>query len=137
MAIARLKKPYVNDLTGEQEMFTWAAGFLVFPCGVTWLVGELVNKHQIPENERTHIPAKKAAICAITVAISTLTYTYAIYLTNYPVVMMFKSCNILSVILVGVCCSRVTDAKLKLGPKKIAVGLIVTLGIVLFKAFDP
>ena len=68
---------------------------------------------------------------------STLTYTYAIYLTNYPVVMMFKSCNILSVILVGVLCSRVADKRLKLGPKKIAVGVMVTLGIVIFKFFDP
>jgi hypothetical protein len=71
------------------------------------------------------------------VAISTLTYTYAIYLTNFPVVMMFKSCNILSVILVGVLCSRVKDKKLKLGLKKIVVGVLVTLGIVLFKVADP
>ena len=70
-------------------------------------------------------------------AISTLTYTYAIYLTNYPVVMMFKSCNILSVILVGVMCSGVKDKKLKLGMKKIIVGIVVTLGIILFKAMDP
>ena len=51
--------------------------------------------------------------------------------------MMFKSCNILSVILVGVLCSRVVDKKLKLGSKKIVVGILVTLGIVLFKLFDP
>ena len=70
-------------------------------------------------------------------AISTLTYTYAIYLTNYPVVMMFKSCNILSVILVGVLCSRVKDKKLKLGTKKLVIGVLVTLGIVFFKLFDP
>ena len=73
----------------------------------------------------------------MTVAISTLTYTYAIYLTNFPVVMMFKSCNILSVILVGVMCSRVKDKKLKLGLKKIIIGVLVTLGIVLFKVADP
>ena len=51
--------------------------------------------------------------------------------------MMFKSCNILSVILVGVLCSRVVDRNLKLGPKKIVVGVLVTLGIVIFKYFDP
>lgn len=83
------------------------------------------------------IPAKNSAICGLTVAISTLTYVYAIYLTNFPVVMMFKSCNILSVILVGVMCSRVKDKKLKLGTKKIVVGVLVTLGIILFKLTDP
>jgi len=83
------------------------------------------------------IPAKKSAICAFTVCVSTLTYTYAIYMTNFPVVMMFKSCNILSVILVGVLCSRVKDKKLKLGVKKIIVGVLVTIGIIMFKAFDP
>ena len=51
--------------------------------------------------------------------------------------MMFKSCNILSVILVGVLCSRVADKKLKLGSKKIVVGVVVTLGIVIFKMWDP
>lgn len=51
--------------------------------------------------------------------------------------MMFKSCNILSVILVGVLCSRVADKKLKLGNKKILVGIFVTAGIIMFKIFDP
>ena len=97
----------------------------------------VVNHYQIREEDRTHIPAKNAAICGLTVAISTLTYTYAIYLTNFPVVMMFKSCNILSVILVGVCCSQVKDKKLKLGMKKIVIGVVVTIGIVVFKMADP
>jgi hypothetical protein len=51
--------------------------------------------------------------------------------------MMFKSCNILSVILVGVFCSKVRDKKLKLGVKKIIIGVFVTAGIVIFKLFDP
>lgn len=50
--------------------------------------------------------------------------------------MMVKSCNILSVILVSVLCSRVKDQKLKLGSKKILVGVLVTLGIVVFKYYD-
>jgi drug/metabolite transporter (DMT)-like permease len=110
---------------------------LIFPCGITWLLGTFVNHFQIKPEEKTTIPAKNAIVCAITVLISTLTYTYAIYLTNYPVVMMFKSCNILSVILVGVLCSRVVDKKLKLGSKKVLVGVLVAGGIILFKWFDP
>jgi hypothetical protein len=51
--------------------------------------------------------------------------------------MMVKSCNILSVILVGVLCSRVKDKKLKLGAKKIVVGVLVSAGIVMFKYYDP
>ena len=51
--------------------------------------------------------------------------------------MMFKSCNLISVILVGVLCSRVKDKKLKLGTKKIVVGVIITVGIIMFKVFDP
>jgi hypothetical protein len=58
-------------------------------------------------------------------------------MTSFPIVMMVKSCNILSVVLVGILCSRVTDKKLKLGPKKLVVGLIVTAGIIIFKWFDP
>jgi drug/metabolite transporter (DMT)-like permease len=109
----------------------------VFPYGITWLIGAFINHFNIKPEERTNIPMKNALVCGITVSISTFTYTYAVYLTNYPVVMMFKSCNIISVILVGVLCSRVIDKKLKLGSKKIVVGVLVTLGIILFKWFDP
>lgn len=134
---SRLKKKYLNDVTNEEDHFGWAAGFLIFPCGITWLLGSIINHFQIKKEDRVVIPAKNSAICGLTVAISTLTYVYAIYLTNFPVVMMFKSCNILSVILVGVMCSRVKDKKLKLGTKKIVVGVLVTLGIILFKLTDP
>ena len=50
---------------------------------------------------------------------------------------MVKSCSLLSVILVGVLCSRVKDKKLKLPPKKIIIAIIVSLGIILFRLFDP
>ena len=132
-----MKSKYTNDITNQEENFTWPSGFLIFPCGATWVIGAIVNHFQIKPEDRTYIPSKKSAVCAITVAISTLTYTYAIYLTNYPVVMMFKSCNLISVILVGVLCSRVKDKKLKLGTKKIVVGVVITIGIIMFKVFDP
>ena len=51
--------------------------------------------------------------------------------------MMFKSCNILSVILIALLCSRVKEKKLQLGGKKLIVALLVSLGIILFKIFDP
>jgi hypothetical protein len=41
--------------------------------------------------------------------IGTLTYNIAILETSYPVVIMFKSCSILSAIIVGVFFSRVRD----------------------------
>ena len=68
---------------------------------------------------------------------STVTYTYAIYLTTYPVVMMFRSCNILSVILVGLLCSRVTDKHLKLSRRQLIVGTCITIAIIMFKLADP
>lgn len=58
-------------------------------------------------------------------------------MVSFPLTIMVKSCNIMSVILVGVLCSRVRDTKLKLGPKKILVAIVVTIGIVMFRFFDP
>lgn len=58
-------------------------------------------------------------------------------MVSFPLTIMVKSCNIMSVILVGVLCSRVRDKKLKLGPKKILVAIVVTVGIVMFRFFDP
>ena len=46
--------------------------------------------------------------------------------------MMFKSCNVLSVIFVGIFCSRVKDKKQKLGSKKLISGFIIASGIIIF-----
>jgi solute carrier family 35 (UDP-galactose transporter), member B1 len=51
--------------------------------------------------------------------------------------MMIRSCNILSVVMVGVLFSGVKDLTLKLGKRKIVVALIATSGMIIFKVFDP
>jgi hypothetical protein len=58
-------------------------------------------------------------------------------LVSYPIVIMFKSCNVLSVILIAIFFSRVTDKSLKLGKNKIIIALFVTIGMIMFKIFDP
>ncbi len=93
------------------------------------------------------MPATNLIACAIMVCISTHTYMVAIYLTNFPIVMLVKSCNIVSVVLVGVFCSRVKDKSLALGPKKIIIASLISTGIILYnfggdqkhkdKATDP
>lgn len=93
------------------------------------------------------MPAPNLIACAIMVCISTHTYMLAIYLTSFPIVMLVKSCNIVSVVVVGVFCSRVRDKSLALGPKKILVASLVSMGIILYnfggdsrhqnKATDP
>lgn len=51
--------------------------------------------------------------------------------------MVFKSSNVLSVLLVAIFCSRVKEKKLKLGKKKLIVGIVLTIGVLLFNLFDP
>lgn len=51
---------------------------------------------------------------------------------SFPAVVMVKSCSLLSVIIVGVFFSRVKDSKLKLTHKKLLIGVLATIGIVLF-----
>lgn len=93
------------------------------------------------------MPVTNLIACAIMVCISTHTYMVAVYLTNFPIVMLVKSCNIISVVLVGVFCSRVKDKNLALGPKKIIIASLISFGIILYnfggdqkhkdKATDP
>ena len=83
------------------------------------------------------MPKKNLAICGFIIFFSSVTNTEAIYMVSFPLTIMVKSCNILSVILVGVLCSRVTDKKLKLGKKKILIAIVVSIGIVMFRFFDP
>ena len=68
---------------------------------------------------------------------STFTFNEAIIFTSYPVISAFKSCNVLSVLLVAVLCTRVRNKDLNLGKKKIVVGLLVSTGIAIFTIFDP
>jgi hypothetical protein len=51
--------------------------------------------------------------------------------------MMIRSCNILSIAFVGVLFSGVKDTALKLGKNRIFVALLLTLGMLIFKANDP
>lgn len=58
--------------------------------------------------------------------------TKAIYLTSYPMVTLFKSCNLLSVLVIGIFFSRVKDKSQKLEKKQFMVGIIVTIGVLLY-----
>jgi hypothetical protein len=78
------------------------------------------------------MPVANLIVCAITVIVSTHTYVLAIYITNFPIVMMVKSCNIISVVFVGIFCSRVKDKGLKLGTTKMIVAIFITIGIMLY-----
>jgi drug/metabolite transporter (DMT)-like permease len=104
------------------------------PTLVTWIIGNIYNR-TLPQ--KTKIPEKNSLICGVIVFVSTITYTWATAMTSFPVVMAFKSCNILSILLVAILCTRVKDKKLKLGPKKIIVGVVISVGVFLFSYFDP
>lgn len=60
----------------------------------------------------------------------------AIMYTSFPVVVMFESCNVLSVVLVGVFCTRTVDRSVRLSKNKIIIAAIVTFGILLFEFSD-
>jgi len=50
---------------------------------------------------------------------------------------MIRSCSLLSVVIVGVLFTGVSDTSLKLGSRKIVVAVVVTLGMIIFKVYDP
>ena len=81
---------------------------------------------------KTSIPAKNLFYCSALILASGLSFTAAIYITSFPIVMMVKSCNVLSVLLVGIFCSRVKDKSQKLEKKKLITGIIITVGILLY-----
>ena len=78
------------------------------------------------------MPIANIIACAVVVIISTHTYILAIYITSFPIVMMVKSCNIISVVFVGIFCSRVRDKGLQLGVNKIIVAVFITVGILMY-----
>jgi multisubunit Na+/H+ antiporter MnhB subunit len=83
------------------------------------------------------IPWYHGLKCGSAVVLITIAYSYAIKFTNFPVVMMIRSCSLLSVVIVGVLFTGVSDTSLKLGSRKIVVAVVVTLGMIIFKVYDP
>lgn len=126
--------PYKNYQTGEESILQDKAILVLFPTLVTWIIGSIYNRTL--EN-RVSIPSKNTAMCGLLVFVSTITYTWAVSNTSYPVVMAFKSCNLLSVLLVAILCTRVKEKNLNLGAKKIIIGVIISAGIFVFSYFDP
>lgn len=102
---------------------------------VVFLLGSLYNF--IFVKRKTVVPNKEAAACGGLMVFGNVMTIYAVQLTSYPVVIVFKACSVLSVILVGVCCSSVEDKKLKLGRNKIVAAVLITICIILFQFFDP
>ena len=101
------------------------------------MFGYIYNCLFLKESNKTPIPAKNSIICGAILFISSITNNFAIILISYPIVVMFKSCNILTVIMIGVFCSRVKNKSLKLTGNKLVGAIIVSIGIIMFKIFDP
>jgi hypothetical protein len=104
------------------------------PTFVTYIIGKLYNRRL---TVRTKIPQKNSLYCGAIIFISTITYTWATAMTSFPIVMAFKSCNILAILLVAMLCTRVRDKKLNLGKNKLIVGMIISIGVFFFNFFDP
>jgi hypothetical protein len=132
-----IKSKYLNDVTGEYDNMDLPYAQILFVGFFSFVLGTIYNLIMYPKEECFVVPDRQSIKCGAAVVSNTIAYSYAIHFTNFPVVMMVRSCNLLSVTLVAVLFTGVKDTSLKLGYQKIAVALIVTIGIIIFKVFDP
>lgn len=130
LKLFRLKQPY--DIKNEVEyvLFDNPVSMIWAQSLFAWILGFIVNTFFYKEH--TKMPVSNLIACAIVVIVSTHTYILAIYITNFPIVMMVKSCNIISVVFVGIFCSRVRDKGLQLGRTKMIVAIFITIGIIMY-----
>lgn len=129
-----MKMPYLNIRTGEHEQFSNSNAFILVPSIIAWIMGALCNRQaqDTGTKEKKEVPIKNVVVTAGLILLTSLAMTRAIYVTNYPLVTLFKSCNLLSVLTVGVFCSRVKEQSQKLEKKQIVTGLIITVGVFLY-----
>jgi hypothetical protein len=132
-----LKHKYKSSIDESEEYFDAPIAFTFFPQIACSIIGFIILKitHWKEENYRIEIPAKKSLACSAVINLNMWTYNKAVITASFPAVVMVKSCSLLSVILVGIFCSRVKDKELKLGKSKIWIGIVVTIGIILFNIF--
>ncbi len=104
---------------------------------INWWLGLAYQHFTLPKEQRVKIPAKNSGAAGFMIWLSSIAQTESMYLVSYPLIIMAKSCSLISVILVGLCCSRVRTKELKLSSQKIIIATIVTIGIIMFRVFDP
>ena len=109
-------------------------GLLLPPALFSWLIAEFYN---LKFKKRVAIPLKNSLFCGGIVFTSAYTLTIAAAITSFPLVMAFKSSNIIAILLVAVFCTRVRDKSLNLPRKKIFIGVIISFGVMVFSFFDP
>ena len=110
-------------------------GIIFLPFVIAWWMGAIYNHFFI--QEKVTIPRKNCIMTSSAIVVASIFSLFAIQRTSFPVVVMFESCSIVPVVVIGVFCSRVRDQQLKLGPKKLIVTSIIVIGILLFQFFDP
>lgn len=119
----------MNWETDEEENITFSNAFILTPSLISWGLGSYLNRNM---KTKTYIPERNLISCALLVVVTTLAFTKAIYLTSYPIVMMFKSCNVLSIITVSVFFSRVLEKTQRLKKSELMTGGIVTIGLLFY-----
>lgn len=80
----------------------------------------------------TQIPIHNTINCALLIFIGTLTFTKVLYLTNFPIAMMFKSSNFLFDLLIGVLCTTMKISNKRYFLNLVVKGLIIIAGLLLF-----
>lgn len=98
---------YENNSNNQLQPFRITAGFIMVERFLNYLFGLIYRHFTLSRQQRTDIPTKNSSITGFMIFLSSIVMTESMYLVSYPFIIMSKSCNLISVILVGLLCSRV------------------------------
>ena len=98
---------YENNSNNQLQPFRITAGFIMVERFLNYLFGLIYRHFTLSKQQRTDIPTKNSSITGFMIFLSSIVMTESMYLVSYPFIIMSKSCNLISVILVGLLCSRV------------------------------
>jgi hypothetical protein len=104
---------------------------------IIWLLGLIYQHFTLPKEQRVNIPTDNSAPVGFLIWLSTLTMIESMYLISYPLIVMIKSCGLISIIVAGLFCSRVGSTQFKLSAQKTLIAAILIAGILMFRFFDP
>lgn len=96
------------------------------------IIGQIILAFQ---GKSTTLPWQRCVPISAIINVNMFTYNQAVIYASFPAVVMAKSCSLLSVIIIGVFFSQVKDSKLKLTHKKLVIGIVATIGIIMFNFF--
>lgn len=119
----------------QKDKYKYSTSIIIFPTLVSFLYGSA--KAMIEKDQMNHVPRKEKSLLGILFFTSIMSANTALLYVSYPLQLLVRNLRLMSIFVVGCFFSRLkkTEGGGHLGLSKLLIGLVITIGVVIFNHF--